>query len=157
MRRARAGNISPTAGSYTLRRARAQSNREPGHLFEWAWSLPRFEAATGVNEEAATFRLIAVALRIGLDAAAAGLCTRLTKSFAFETRQAGVGQLRALTRSRSAAIATLQRSISAVLAHLNAVHCLDQVNGGWTDYVDAGDRPLNKTMPASTVHHLFLV
>jgi mannose/cellobiose epimerase-like protein (N-acyl-D-glucosamine 2-epimerase family) len=132
---------------------------EPGHLFEWAWLLRRFEAATGLNQDDATSRLIGAALRTGLDAARGRIVHEVDEAGRLRNASSRAWPhaeaVRALTEESQRGNCDFAQVISAVLARLNAVHCLDRLNGGWIDCVDVGDRPLNKTMPASTLYHLY--
>lgn len=132
---------------------------EPGHLFEWAWLLRGFEAATGLSQDYAVSRLIDTALRTGLDTASGRIVDevderghlRNASSRAWPHAEA----LRALAEESKQGDRDFTPVILVLLARLSAVHCLDRLKGGWIDHVDAGDGSLNRTMPASTLYHLY--
>jgi mannose/cellobiose epimerase-like protein (N-acyl-D-glucosamine 2-epimerase family) len=132
---------------------------EPGHLFEWAWLLRRFEAATGMKQDDPVSRLIGAALRIGFN----GVCGRMVDEIDERGRLRIVSSrcwphaeaLRALAGESSRTGCEYFDVISALLERLYTVYCVNQLNGGWIDHVDAVERSLNKTMPASTLYHLY--
>jgi mannose/cellobiose epimerase-like protein (N-acyl-D-glucosamine 2-epimerase family) len=45
--------------------------------------------------------------------------------------------------------------IASILTRFRAVYCLDRLDGGWVDQVDASDIPISKTMPASMLYHAY--
>jgi mannose/cellobiose epimerase-like protein (N-acyl-D-glucosamine 2-epimerase family) len=132
---------------------------EPGHLFEWAWLLRRFEAATGLKQDDAVSRLIGAGMQMGLDAARGRIVDevdeegrlRIASSRCWPHAEA----LRALAVESKRGRCETPEVVASLLRRLDAVHCLDRLNGGWIDHVDADDNPINKTMPASTLYHLY--
>jgi mannose/cellobiose epimerase-like protein (N-acyl-D-glucosamine 2-epimerase family) len=132
---------------------------EPGHLFEWAWLLRRFEAATGLNQDDPVSRLIGAAFPRGLDAARGRVVDEVEEDGRIRTASSRcwphAEALRALMAETKRGSCDYFEVISTLLARLRAVYCVDQLNGGWIDHVDADDRPINKTMPASTLYHLY--
>lgn len=132
---------------------------EPGHLFEWAWLLRRFEAATGLAQDDAVSRLIGAALRIGLDADRGRIMDELDEGGRLRIGSSRcwphAEALRALAAESNRTGCDYSDVISALLRRLDSIYCIDRLKGGWIDHVDADDRPFNKTMPASTLYHLY--
>jgi mannose-6-phosphate isomerase len=46
-------------------------------------------------------------------------------------------------------------AIAPILTRLRGVYCRDELRGGWVDHVDADDRPISKTIPASTLYRVY--
>ncbi len=132
---------------------------EPGHLFEWAWLLRRWQTASGEDQSAVVERLIALAISAGLDVERGRIVDEIGEN----------GSLRRAT-SRSWPHAEALKSLmteaainrhppdpsaAAILSRLLEVYCRPDLGGGWIDHVDSEDRALASVMPASTLYHLY--
>ena len=124
---------------------------EPGHQFEWAWLLDRFEALGGRSTGDAADRLYEVGLRgvsaEGLILDELGPDLRPTK---------GSTRLWPHTEAIKAAAvrdpAFADRMADALLRRF-----LDRpFAGGWTDHFSVDGEPLVDGVPASSLYHLFL-
>ena len=132
---------------------------EPGHLFEWAWLLRRYEAISGQDQSKPVAALIGLAMRHGLDAARGRIVdeigedgrVRAASSRSWPHAEA----LKALTEESVRGNPNYSLAIAPILARLSDVYCRNELEGGWVDHVDAEDRPIGKTMPASTLYHIY--
>ncbi len=132
---------------------------EPGHLFEWAWLLRRYEAASGQGQSGPVAALIGMAARKGLDAASGRIVdeigedgrTRAASSRSWPHAEA----LKALTEEVARGNLEHSAAIAPILVRLRDIFCRSELNGGWVDHVDAEDRPISKIMPASTLYHVY--
>jgi mannose/cellobiose epimerase-like protein (N-acyl-D-glucosamine 2-epimerase family) len=132
---------------------------EPGHLFEWAWLLRRFEVATGLNQDHLISGLINAGLRTGLEVARGRVVDEIGEDG--EVRSASSrfwphGEaVKALTEETRNGSQDYSAMIAPILTRLRTVYCLDRLEGGWVDHVDADDNPISKMMPASTLYHAY--
>lgn len=132
---------------------------EPGHLFEWAWLLRRYQAASGQDQSGPAAALIGMAARNGLDAASGRIFdeigedgqVRAASSRSWPHAEA----LKALAEEAARGNLDHSAAMAPILVRLRDVYCRSELNGGWVDHVDAQDRPISKTMPASTLYHLY--
>ena len=131
---------------------------EPGHQFEWAWLLRRFDRATGASSDALVRALVASALEHGTD--------RTRGRIVDETGEDGAVR-RAASRAwpHAEAVKCLASEIgrgfvedrtdlARILVRLKDVYCPDALAGGWIDHVSECDVPISRVMPASTMYHL---
>ncbi len=143
-------NVHPSPGEGSV---------EPGHLFEWAWLLRRFEAASGLNQDEPVSAMVATAMRTGLDAARGRIVdevgedgrVRAASSRSWPHTEA----LKALVTESKRTGTDHSGTLAAILTRLRGVYCVDRLEGGWIDHVDAEDVPISKVMPASTLYHLY--
>ena len=132
---------------------------EPGHLFEWAWLLRRYERASGEDQSVVVGGLLGFAERHGLDAGCGRIVDELgedgTVHLASSRSWPHAEALKALTGEAARGRAGLEGTITAILARLGGVYCVPRLGGGWVDHVDAEDFPLSRVMPASTLYHVY--
>lgn len=139
--------------------AAAAGSVEPGHLFEWAWLLRRWQAASGMDESPAVERLLALALRAGLDATRGRIIDeigedgrpRRLSSRSWPHAEA----LKALSAEAEHGTLSQAGLVDSILQRVMAVYCPARLRGGWIDHVDHQDTPLVSIMPASTLYHLY--
>jgi len=145
--------------------APGEGSVEPGHLFEWAWLLRRFEEVSGEDQTAVVGPLLRLALTAGLDQHTGRIVDEISED----------GQLRSAS-SRSWPHAEALKAlaleavhpqsvlperfdadmvIAAILDRLCEKYCRSDLGGGWYDHLDPDDRPLSKVMPASTLYHIY--
>jgi mannose-6-phosphate isomerase len=137
--------------------APGQGSVEPGHLFEWAWLLRRYEAVGGGDQRASVEALIALAMTAGLDRDSGRIVdeigedgqVRRASSRAWPHAEA----LKALASEAGRGDRRQEVAITAILERLMTAHC--RPGGGWVDHLDADDRPISRVMPASTLYHLY--
>ena len=143
-------NVHPAPGAGTV---------EPGHLFEWAWLLRRFEAATELKQDALVSKLIGAALAWGVDVARGRVVDEIGEDGSVRAASSRswphAEALRALSEERNRGTIDHAEVIFALIHRIRSTYCLDRLKGGWIDHVDANDRPTSKTMPASTLYHLY--
>jgi mannose/cellobiose epimerase-like protein (N-acyl-D-glucosamine 2-epimerase family) len=132
---------------------------EPGHLFEWAWLLRRFESASGLNQDHPICSLIGAALRTGFDMTRGRVVDEIWEDGHVRSESSRswphAEALKALSEETKLGNHDYSELIASILTRFRAVHCLDTLNGGWVDHVDASDNPISKAMPASTLHHAY--
>jgi mannose-6-phosphate isomerase len=106
---------------------------EPGHLFEWAWLLRRFEAASGLSQEEPVSMLIGSALRYGVDAAVGRvigeICEKGTVRSASTRVWPHAEALRALSQEMNRGPYAGSQLLIPVLQRLRTVYCPDRLNG----------------------------
>lgn len=164
---ARSRFVDPATGAlreyyddaWAVHPAPGEGRVEPGHLFEWAWLLRRYERASGEDMSAPVAALLGLATRAGLDAERG----RIVDEIGEDGRLAAASSrswphaeaLKALTGEAARGAAGLEGPIAAILARLCDVYCRADLGGGWVDHVDAEDRPISRVMPASTLYHVY--
>ena len=132
---------------------------EPGHLFEWAWLLRRYEAISGQDQSEPVAALIGMAVRKGLDVPRGRIVdeigedgqVRAASSRSWPHAEA----LKALTEEAALGNGDHSHAIAPILIRLRDIYCRRELNGGWFDHVDGEDRPISKIMPASTLYHVY--
>ncbi|MGY4257709.1 mannose/cellobiose epimerase-like protein (N-acyl-D-glucosamine 2-epimerase family) [Bradyrhizobium sp. USDA 4516] len=130
---------------------------EPGHQFEWAWLLRRYEGFASVSLESEIGRLVASALTLGTDRARGRIVDEVSEDGSVRRRSSrSWPHAEAL---KSLAVETWRGSdyqvdIAAFLGRLAKVHCPESLGGGWLDHVSDKDEPISTSMPASTLYHL---
>jgi len=159
--------IDPTTGALTeeftndwsVYPARGACRVEPGHLFEWAWLLRRYEAASGEDQSAVVTALIDTALRHGLDDKQGRVVDEIGEDGRLRDAASRswphAEALKALSVETTRGVNRYVPLIAAILRRLGDTFCRPDLDGGWIDHVDAEDRPLSKTMPASTLYHVY--
>lgn len=132
---------------------------EPGHLFEWAWLLRRYERASGEDQSAPVAALLRLAVQAGLDAARGRIVDEIGEDGRLVSASSRswphAEALKALTGEAALGVAGLEASIAAILTRLVDVYCRADLGGGWIDHVDAEDRPISRIVPASTLYHVY--
>ena len=137
---------------------------EPGHLFEWAWLLRRYEAASGLDQTEPVAALLRLALGAGFEPASGRVVDAIGEDGRVRARSSRTWPhteaLKAVCEEKSRGGGALPAGVSAesviaaLLGRLERVHLPETLPGGWMDHVDADDRPLVATLPASTLYHL---
>lgn len=137
---------------------------EPGHLFEWAWLLRRYEAASGRDQSVPVAALLRLALGAGFEPASGRVVDAIGEDGRVRARSSRTWPhteaLKAVSEERRRGGGALPAGVSAdsviaaLLGRLERVHLPETLPGGWMDHVDADDRPLVATLPASTLYHL---
>ena len=132
---------------------------EPGHLFEWAWLLRRWQIASGEDQSAPVGALLRLARRAGLDPAAGRIVDEIGEDGALRRASSRswphAEALKALTTEAALSGAAPDPAVATILSRLLDVYCRPELGGGWIDHVDEGDRPISTVMPASTLYHLY--
>lgn len=130
---------------------------EPGHLFEWAWLLRRYESATGFRQDETVSKLVNVALRYGVDAERGRVVDEIADNGA---QRALTSRCWPHTEALKAIAEDTSREdraklLGAILWRILTVFCPERLGGGWIDHVDANDAPISTVMPASSLYHIF--
>lgn len=135
---------------------------EPGHLFEWAWLLRRWQIVSGEDQAGPVGALLGLARRAGLDAATGRIVDEIGEDGVLRRASSRswphAEALKALTTEAAlsgSAPDPAITAITAILTRLLTVYCRPELGGGWIDHVDEGDRPISTVMPASTLYHLY--
>lgn len=143
-------NVSPKPGRGSV---------EPGHLFEWAWLLRRFEAATGEDQTLLVSALLAMAMTCGLDHVSGRIVDEISEGGALRRASSRLWPhaeaLKALTTEALRGSPSYVETIVPILTRLSTVFCPAGLNGGWIDHFDERDRPLSRVMPASSLYHIY--
>ncbi len=144
---------------WAVRPRPGEGSVEPGHLYEWAWLLRRYQAIGGDDPSEAVAALIALATRAGLEAARGRVIDEIGedgRARAVSSRSWPHAEaLKALTEEAAHGETRHADAVPAILTRLSDLYCPADLNGGWVDHLDAEDLPISKVMPASTLYHLF--
>ncbi|WP_395392700.1 AGE family epimerase/isomerase [Novosphingobium sp. BL-8A] len=144
---------------WTVHPAQGAGSVEPGHLFEWSWLLTRYETFSGKDQSNPIGRLMAMALRHGLDKRTGRIIDEITEdgrpvrtsSRSWPHAEA----LKALSTVKSELGGGDSSAMAAILHRLMTVYCPPFLNGGWQDQMDNEDHPLRPDIPASTFYHIY--
>jgi len=132
---------------------------EPGHLFEWAWLLRRFEAVTGQDQTVATTSLIDMAIRYGFGDSRDRVVDEIGENGEIRAESSRLWShaeaLKALTTEATRGNLVHSHAIEPICRRLSDVYCRKEFEGGWIDHVDKKDRTLSMMMPASTLYHVY--
>lgn len=132
---------------------------EPGHMFEWAWLLRRYQAATGKSQDAVVASLIRIATSWGMDCTRGRIVAEISESGEIRSSSSRcwphAEALKALSEDYNLGHTEYTRLLDPILRRLRVTHCKDSLNGGWVDHVDANDEAISTAMPASSLYHLF--
>jgi mannose-6-phosphate isomerase len=142
-------SVSPASGSGSV---------EPGHQFEWAWLLRRFDNMSRNQTDDKIRRLVQFALVHGTD--------RVSGRIVDETSEDGtVRQSRSRLWPHMEAVKSLTvetvfggsdyiAELTSILARVQRVYCPAALKGGWIDHVSETDCPISVVMPASSLYHI---
>lgn len=139
--------------------APGEGSVEPGHLFEWAWLLRRWQAVGGEDQSAPVGALLRLAVERGLDPIRGRIVDEIGEDG--RTRSAAsrswphAEALKALTTEASLGARAPDPAVAAILARLLDHYCRSELGGGWIDHLDEAERPISKAMPASSLYHLY--
>lgn len=139
----------------------APERAEPGHQMEWAWLLRRHEAIAGLPDDGQAAKLIAFALRAGIDRGTGRVIDEVDGSGAptkISSRSwPHTETVKAMAREIIATGVDAELPLLiAVYRRLMTAYCVPTLKGGWIDQRDATDAPASKIMPASTLYHVHL-
>lgn len=132
---------------------------EPGHHFEWAWILARYQRLRGGDFSAHAAALIAWGERFGLGAAGAVLdivdergAPIRASSRAWANTERIKGWLGLYELSGRDPRAPVAQSLRLLFDRYFA----GSAPGAWVDQFDAEGKPMTQAVPASIVYHLLL-
>jgi mannose/cellobiose epimerase-like protein (N-acyl-D-glucosamine 2-epimerase family) len=132
---------------------------EPGHLFEWACLLRRFEAVSGESRTAWVSPLIASSIEFGVGADTGRIVDEIGEDGQVLSRCSRswphAEGIKALAHEVLLGRAELQPILVAMAQRLLDVYCRETLAGGWVDHVDADDVAISQFMPASTFYHVY--
>ncbi|RAS07162.1 mannose-6-phosphate isomerase type 3 [Ensifer adhaerens] len=133
-------------------------NVEPGHLFEWSWLLAGFEAASGEDQSEVIRRLMSLAIQKGLDTSTGRIVDEIDET-GFVTNACSrswphAEALKALTLGVEPK-ELVTPLLTVILRRLLDQYCPPTLQGGWCDHLNDQDCPISRTMPASTLYHLY--
>jgi mannose/cellobiose epimerase-like protein (N-acyl-D-glucosamine 2-epimerase family) len=134
---------------------------EPGHQFEWTWLLTRLGDVTGYYHNMMMKALSGFGEKHGLNPA---------NGLAWDAVGVDGGVLEpthrlwpqtellkaSLARCEGRGCVTHAATITRTLGNILDLYLEPAPRGCWRDQVDAGGRPLDQPIPASTLYHLFL-
>jgi mannose/cellobiose epimerase-like protein (N-acyl-D-glucosamine 2-epimerase family) len=132
---------------------------EPGHQFEWAWLLLRYDASHGdARIERAALRLIEIGEIYGVDRARRAVIASLGNDFSVRDPHARLwSQCERIKAACSAHAATsgAQYEAMALEAAETLVTYLDTpMRGLWRDRLDPSGAFIEEPAPASSLYHL---
>jgi mannose/cellobiose epimerase-like protein (N-acyl-D-glucosamine 2-epimerase family) len=132
---------------------------EPGHQFEWAWLLDRFDrAAPGTAARDCADRLFRFATRFGVDGELGGVFDLVDRTGALlegskrlwpQLEQVQALALRVERGGSRGAEAALERALARCLERYR---CRD--HAGWLEHLARDGSVLQATMPATSVYHV---
>ena len=132
---------------------------EPGHLFEWAWLLRRWQAVSGEDQSEIVECLLRLAISAGLDASKGRIVDEIREDGevcrATSRSWPHAEALKSLSAEIAAGRDDYASAAQAILLRLLDVYCRSDLNGGWIDHVDNTDRALSAIVPASSLYHLY--
>jgi N-acylglucosamine 2-epimerase/mannose-6-phosphate isomerase len=145
-----------------LRRAPGEEGRliEPGHHFEWAWILARYQQLTGTDLSAEARALVSFAEAHGVDKTTHVAFNQVRDdgtpidrgSRTWPNTERIKGHLALFELGGHDPRAAVTGSARVLLDRYLAT----TPRGGWVDHFDAAGRPVSTAVPASTLYHLFL-
>lgn len=132
---------------------------EPGHLFEWAWLLSRYQFLSGESQSDVIEGMMSLAIKSGLDTISGRIIDEIaedgkpvrTSSRSWPHAEA----LKALTSNSSVRGGGRDALVALILRRLTTLYCPESLGGGWQDQLDKDDRPVSANIPASTFYHLY--
>ncbi|HBF29082.1 AGE family epimerase/isomerase, partial [Rhizobium sp.] len=133
---------------------------EPGHMCEWVWLIRRYGALTNMTHDALCDDLLTTALTIGRSEGSLFLQDQVTANGTpllpsrrlwsqVEMLKALLSQHRALGQDR------YRQDAEALASAMFATYFRSVPEGCWHDMLDGQDRPIAKTIPASSLYHLW--
>lgn len=130
---------------------------EPGHQMEWAWLLREWERLSGSSVEDRIGRLVAHAVRYGIDPQKASVRSVVREDGSIVSDNSRVWPQTEAVRALSREDINGERFpglIATVVDGLFRTHLPAHLNGGWIDLVDHLGEPAVDYMPASTLYHI---
>jgi mannose/cellobiose epimerase-like protein (N-acyl-D-glucosamine 2-epimerase family) len=133
---------------------------EPGHMCEWVWLTGRHEALTQTCYNEVRADLLANALRIGRSSGSPFLVDQALSSGVpvLQSRRLWpqVEMLKALlTQHRLLDGGSYSAQAEILCSYILTSYFHDVPTGCWHDRLDFGNRPIGKTIPASSLYHLW--
>lgn len=133
---------------------------EPGHMCEWVWLTGRHDALTGTRHASVCADLLISALAIGRSAGSPFLVdqalatgTPLTQSRRLWPQ---VEMLKALlTQHRNLGDERYLADAEALASAILSSYFRDVPTGCWHDRLDFNNQPIGRTIPASSLYHLW--
>jgi mannose/cellobiose epimerase-like protein (N-acyl-D-glucosamine 2-epimerase family) len=133
---------------------------EPGHAFEWAWILSRYQTLTGEEVADIATSLVAFGERFGINPKTGAVCDEVrddgaplitsSRSWPNTERIKAHLALFELTRDEP------DETVAVTTRLLFDKYLSTDVRGLWMDHLDGDGKPIAKTVPASIFYHLFL-
>jgi mannose/cellobiose epimerase-like protein (N-acyl-D-glucosamine 2-epimerase family) len=133
---------------------------EPGHLFEWAWILAQHQRLRGADHSPVIRSLVTFAERFGVDPRTQVTFNRIDEDGAPLDRATRIwpnterikGWLGLFEVTGEDPWAAVAGSAELLLVEMLA----KAPEGAWIDALDEEGRPAARTIPTSTLYHLFL-
>jgi mannose/cellobiose epimerase-like protein (N-acyl-D-glucosamine 2-epimerase family) len=133
---------------------------EPGHAFEWAWILSRYQTLTGEEVADIVTSLVAFGERFGINPKTGAVCDEVrddgaplitsSRSWPNTERIKAHLALFELTRDEP------DETVAVTTRLLFDKYLSTDVRGLWMDHLDGDGKPIAKAVPASIFYHLFL-
>ena len=144
---------------WSVHPGRGQGLVEPGHLFEWAWLLRRYEEISGESQDEPVQSLIGAAIRFGFTPATGRIVAGIGEDGAPRAAESRCWPhceaLKALVLETQLSKGLWTGSVQTVTERLLDHYCRADLRGGWIDCLDADDLPISKAMPASSFYHIY--
>ena len=139
--------------------APGQGSVEPGHLYEWAWLLRRYERICGEDQSDVVRSLLCLALRAGTDQPRGRIVDEIDENGNLRSASSRLWchaeALKALSTEIGQSEVDHLQIVEHILHRISTVYCPDSLRGGWIDHVDEHDRPISQFMPASSLYHIY--
>jgi mannose/cellobiose epimerase-like protein (N-acyl-D-glucosamine 2-epimerase family) len=145
--------------NWTVSPASGEGSVEPGHLYEWAWLLRRYEKISGEDQSEVVASMLDLALRTGTDRARGRIIDEID-----ETGNVRAQSSRSWPHAEALKALSTEVSLSGfrdfdllarILRRIGEVYCAGSLHGGWVDHVDTQDHPISQFMPASSLYHIY--
>jgi len=128
---------------------------EPGHLFEWAWLLGRYEAISGTSDKHRIASLMRMAIVSGLNLNTGRIIDEIREDGTPARRSSRSWPHAEALKALTSIPEGHEIAIAAILHRLNTLYCSPAFLGGWQDHLDENDLPLRDNIPASSLYHLY--
>jgi N-acylglucosamine 2-epimerase/mannose-6-phosphate isomerase len=133
---------------------------EPGHAFEWAWILARYQALTGEEVAAIAVSLVAFAERVGINPKTGAVYDEIrddgtplvTSSRSWPNTERIKAHLALFELTREEPSEVVAKTTRLLLDK----YLSSEIRGLWMDHLDGDGKPIANAVPASIFYHLFL-
>jgi mannose/cellobiose epimerase-like protein (N-acyl-D-glucosamine 2-epimerase family) len=133
---------------------------EPGHAFEWAWILARYQALTGEEVAAIAVSLVAFAERVGINPKTGAVYDEIrddgtplvTSSRSWPNTERIKAHLALFELTREEPSEVVAKTTRLLLDK----YLSTEIRGLWMDQLDGEGAAIAKAVPASIFYHLFL-
>lgn len=133
---------------------------EPGHAFEWAWILGKYQALTGEEVAEIAGELVAFGERAGVNAKTGAVYDEVRDDglplIASSRSWPNTERIKAHLALFDSTREDPTEPVAATTHLLFDKYLNTEIRGLWMDQLDGDGKPIAKAVPASIFYHLFL-